>query len=64
MIPVRYKNTRGSNMDDPPWFDPNAKRPSNLSPGENARRDALLKRLEADCKDWHDGQTKKEIKRP
>ena len=46
MEPVRYKNTRGSNMDEPPWYDPNAQREPNLSPEENARRDALLKELD------------------
>ena len=40
------RNTRGSNMDEPPWIDPNGKRPDNLSPEENARRDALLKELD------------------
>ena len=43
---VDYKNTRGSNMDEPLWFDPKGKRPGNLSPEENARRDALLKKLD------------------
>ena len=40
------RNTRGSNMDEPPWFPPDAKRPAILSPEENARRDALLKELD------------------
>ena len=52
MKPVDYKNTRGSNMDEPLWFDPNGKRPDNLPPEENARRDALLKKLEETCKEW------------
>ena len=52
MKPVDYKNTRGSNMDDPPWCDPNAQREPNLSPEENARRDALLKKLEETRKEW------------
>ena len=46
MKPVDYKNTRGSNMDEPLWYDPNAQREPNLSPEENARRDALLKKLD------------------
>ena len=47
------RNTRGSNMDEPLWFPPDAKRPDNLSPEENARRDALLKKLDDICKNWH-----------
>ena len=53
------RNTRGSNMDEPPWFPPDVKRPANLSPEENARRDALLKKLEEDCKDWHFSKQRK-----
>lgn len=53
------RNTRGSNMDEPPWIDPNGKRPANLSPEENARRDALLKRLHEECKDWHFSKQRK-----
>ena len=41
------KNTRGSNMEEPLWFDPDGKRPDNLSPEENARRDALVKKVDA-----------------
>ena len=53
------RNTRGSNMDEPLWFPPDAKRPDNLSPEENARRDALLKKLEEECKDWHFSKQRK-----
>ena len=40
------RNTRGSNMDEPLWCDPNAKRNPNNTPEENARIDALLKELD------------------
>ena len=56
------RNTRGSNMDEPPWFPPDAKRPDNLSPDENARRDALLKKLDDICKNWKVDQTPQDKK--
>ena len=56
------KNTRGSNMDEPLWFDPDGKRPDNLSPEENARRDALLKKLDYICEKWNDEQSQQDKK--
>ena len=50
------RNTRGSNMDEPLWCDPNAKRNPNNTPEENARIDAILKRLDEECKNWHPGE--------
>ena len=52
------RNTRGSIMEEPLWCNPNAKRNPNNTPEENARIDALLKRLDEDCKDWHVGRSK------
>ena len=53
MKPVDYKNTRGSNMDEPPWMPSGpAKIPDGLPPEEKARREALTKKLEEVCKDW------------
>ena len=53
MEPVRYKNTRGSNMDDPPWMPSGpVKIPDGLPPEEKARREALLKELEETRKEW------------
>ena len=46
------KNTRGSNMDEPLWFDPDEQRDPNNTPEENARIDALLKKLDDICRNW------------
>ena len=51
------KNTRGSIMDEPFYFAPGGM-PKDLPPEEKARRDALVRRLEEECKDWHLGQSK------
>ena len=46
------RNTRGSNMDEPLWFPPNAQRDPDNTPEENARIDALLKKLDDICRNW------------
>ena len=45
------KNTRGSIMDEPFYFAPGGRDPNN-TPEENARIDALLKKLDDICKNW------------
>ena len=46
------RNTRGSIMDEPFYFAPGGP-PKNLPPEELARRNALVKKLYDECKDWH-----------
>ena len=56
------KNTHGSNMDEPLWFDPDERRDPNNTPEENARIDALLKKLDDICKNWKVDRTPQDKK--